>query len=243
MTSKAERKRRKKAATISLPGGESVPQRIEGAGRPRKMAEDPRKTALQARCRRSEALMPKRAVEVEMAALKRALALDDQKAKREAVEAVAKRVEDLRMKAANDPKLVDSVGRLILTEPEAKRADLWNATQHARATQLAYDRAIGAPNRHAQVARILSPVAAFEADASSPAPDYRTEEDKFRQAVAAQMRVEGWIGHTDSRAASAFKQAVINDPDGPVRDWPGVLACLQCVSEGIKGQPVKVRVR
>ena len=64
-----------------------------------------------------------------------------------------------------------------------------------------------------------------------------------RQAVAAQMRVEGWIGHTDSRAASAFKQAVINDPDGPVRDWPGVLACLQCVSEGIKGQPVKVRVR
>ena len=34
------------------------------------------------------------------------------------------------------------------------------------------------------------------------------------------MQVQGWIGHTDSRAISAFKQAVINDPDGPVKDWP-----------------------
>lgn len=51
MTSKAQRKRRKKAATISMPGGESVPQPIEGAGRPRKMAEEPRKTALETRLR------------------------------------------------------------------------------------------------------------------------------------------------------------------------------------------------
>ena len=48
------------------------------------------------------------------------------------------------------------------------------------------------------------------------------------------MRVEGWIGHTDARAISAFKQAVINDPDGPVKDWPGVLACLQCIAEGLR---------
>lgn len=208
MASKAERKRRKKAATISLPGGESVPQRIEGAGRPRNVVEDARRTALQARCR---------------------------------VFGLPDTPEGLR--ASGEPRWGCSVGRLILTEPEAKRADLWNATQHARATQLAYDRAIGAPSRHAQVARILSPVAAFEADASSPAPDYRTEDDRFRQAVAAQMRVEGWIGHTDSRAVSAFRQAVINDPDGPVRDWPGVLACLQCIVEGLRGEPVRARVR
>lgn len=208
MTSKAERKRRKKAATISLPGGEAVPQRIEGAGRPRKMVEDARKTALQARCR--------------------VFGLSD------TTEA---------LKASVAPLWGCSVGRMILTEPEHHRPDLWNAAQHARATQLAYDRAIGAPNRHAQVARILSPVAAFEADASSPAPDYRTEDDRFRQAVAAQMRVEGWIGHTDSRAISAFRQAVINDPDGPVKDWPGVLACLQCIAEGLRGDQVKARVR
>lgn len=208
MTSKAERKRRKKAATISLPGGEAVPQRIEGAGRPRKMVEDARKTALQARCR--------------------VFGLSD------TTEA---------LKASVAPLWGCSVGRMILTEPEHHRPDLWNAAQHARATQLAYDRAIGAPNRHAQVARILSPVAAFEADASSPAPDYRTEDDRFRQAVAAQMRVDGWIGHTDSRAISAFRQAVINDPDGPVKDWPGVLACLQCIAEGLRGDQVKARVR
>lgn len=208
MTSKAQRKRRKKAATISMPGGEVVPQRIEGAGRPRKMAEDARKTALQARCR---------------------------------VFGLPDTPEGLR--ASGEPRWGCSVGRMILTEPEHHRPDLWNAAQHARATQLAYDRAIGAPNRHAQVARILSPVAAFEADASSPAPDYRTDDDRFRQAVSAQMRVEGWIGHTDSRAVSAFKQAVINDPDGPVKDWTGVLACLQCIAEGLKGETVKTRVR
>lgn len=208
MSSKAERKRRKKAASISLPGGETVPQRIAGPGRPRNMAEDARKSALKTRQRLfASADSPK----------------DEG--------------------AFSDPRWGCSVGRLILTEPEQRRAELWNATQHARATQLAHDKAIGAPNRHAQVARILSPVAAFEADASSPAPDYRTEDGKYRQAIAAQMRVEGWIGHTDARAISAFKQAVINDPDGPVKDWPGVLACLQCIAEGLKGDTVKARVR
>jgi len=136
-----------------------------------------------------------------------------------------------------------SVGRLILTEPEAKRADLWNATQHARKAQAAYDRAIGAPNRHAQCLRILAPVDAMQADAASPAPDDRSVEERVRDATRAQMQVEGWIGHTDSRAISAFRQAVINDPDGPVRDWPGVLACLQCITEGLKGDRVKARVR
>ena len=145
--------------------------------------------------------------------------------------------------AFSDPRWGCSVGRLILTEPEHRRADLWNATQHARATQLAYDRAIGAPNRHAQCLRILAPVDAMQADAASPAPDDRSVEERVRDATRAQMQVEGWIGHTDSRAVSAFRQAVINDPDGPVRDWPGVLACLQCIVEGLRGEPVRARVR
>lgn len=136
-----------------------------------------------------------------------------------------------------------SVGRLILTEPEAKRADLWNATQHARKTQAAYDRAIGAPSRHAQCLRILAPVEATRIEAASPPPDDRSVEERVRDATRAKMQVEGWIGHTDSRAVSAFRQAVINDPDGPVRDWPGVLACLQCIAEGLKGDRVKARVR
>ena len=208
MSSKAERKRRKIAARISLSGGETVPQRIDGPGRPRNMAEDARKSALETRQR----LFPKAG-------------------------------SGKGQTPPGDPLWGCSVGRLILTEPEHHRPELWNATQHARATQLAHDRAIGAPNRHATCLRILAPSDAMHADASSPAPDYRTEDDKYRQAIAAQMRVEGWIGHTDNRAVSAFKQAVINDPDGPVKDWPGVLACLRCIAEGLKGETVKARVR
>ena len=83
----------------------------------------------------------------------------------------------------------------------------------------------------------------FAFPTSSPAPDYRTAEEREQQAVSTWMQVQGWIGHTDSRAISAFKQAVINDPDGPVKDWPGVLACLQCIAEGLRGDQVKARVR
>ena len=208
MTSRAQRKRRKRAASISLPGGETMPQRIGGPGRPRGVAEAANKSALKTRQRLfANADSPK----------------DES--------------------AFSDPRWGCSVGRLILTEPEHRRADLWNAAQHTRKTQLAYDRAIGAPSRHAQCLRILSPVAAFEADAASPAPDIRTAEERERQAVSAWTQVQGWIGHTDARAISAFKQAVINDPDGPVKDWPGVLACLQCIAEGLKGEVVKARVR
>ena len=208
MTSKAERKRRKQAARISLPGGESVEQRQE-TGRPRKEApEDARRTALQARCR---------------------------------VFGAPDTQNDAR--ASSGPLWGCGVGRMILNEPGHQRPELWNAAQHARKTQLAYDRAIGAPSRHAQVARILAPVDAMHADASSPAPDFRSPEEKVRQDTAAQMRVEAWIGHCDNRAISAFKHAVINDPDGPVRDWQGVLNCLQCIVEGLAGQTIKVRVR
>lgn len=208
MSSKAERKRRKKAASISLPGGNAVPQRIDGPGRPRNMAEAANKIALKTRQR---------------------LFANADSPKDEG--------------AFSDPRWGCSVGRLILTEPEHHRPELWNAAQHARATQLAYDKAIGAPNRHATCLRILSPVTAFEADATSPAPDFRTAEERERQAVSAWMQVEGWIGHTDARAVSAFKQAVINDPDGPVRDWQGVLSCLWCIAEGLKGETVRARVR
>lgn len=208
MTSIAEKRRRKKAAKITMPGGAEIPQRIEGPGRPRKLAEDARQTALQARMR---------------------------------VYAGKDGPKDER--ASGEPLWGCSVGRLILSEPEHHRPDLWNAAQHAVKTQLAYDRAIGAPNRHATCLRILSPVTAFEADATSPAPDFRTAEERERQAVSAWMQVEGWIGHTDARAVSAFKQAVINDPDGPVRDWHGVLSCLWCIAEGLKGETVKARAR
>ena len=209
MTSKAQRKRRKKAAQITMPGGESIPQHVgRGNGGGPRIAEAANKSALKTRQRLFAGQ-------------------DGPKDER----------------AFLDPLWGCSVGRQILTLPEAQRAVLWTATQHARKTQAAYDRAIGAPSRHAQCLSILAPVEAMQADASSPAPDNRSLDERVRDATRAQMQVEGWIGHTDSRAVSAFRQSVINDPDGPVRDWPGVLACLQCIAEGLKGEPVKARVR
>lgn len=206
MTSKAERKRRKGKARISLPGGESVAQQMD-TGRPRN-GPSAHTEALQARCR---------------------------------VFGLPDTPDGLR--ASSDPLMGCSVGRLLRDQPEASRSQLWDAVYHARRTQAAYDRAIGAPSRHAQVARILAPVDAMHADASSPAPDFRSPEEKVRQDTAAQMRVETWIGHCDNRAVSAFKHAVINDPDGPVVDWQGVLNCLSCIVEGLAGQEVRVRVR
>lgn len=52
MTSKSARKRRKKAAKVTLPGGAAIPQPAK-TGRPRGKPEDVRKTAIGARVRRS----------------------------------------------------------------------------------------------------------------------------------------------------------------------------------------------
>ena len=146
-------------------------------------------------------------------------------------------------KAASDPLWGCSVGRLILCEPEHLRGNLWDAAQHARKTQAAYDRAIGAPSRHAQCLRILAPVDAMQADAASPAPDDRSVEERVRDATRAQMQVEGWISYADGRAVSAFKRHVIDDIDGPIRDWEGVKNCLMCISEGLSGNKLTVRIR
>jgi hypothetical protein len=146
-------------------------------------------------------------------------------------------------KALSAPLWGCSVGRRILEIGDVHRAELWNAVYHARRTQAAYDRAIGAPNRFAQVARILAPVDAMHADATSPALDTRTVEERVRQATTAQMQVEGWLGYCDNPAQSAFKHAVINAPDDPIRDWPGVLNCLWCIVEGLAGGKVQARVR
>jgi hypothetical protein len=157
------------------------------------------------------------------------------------VDGIAPTKEALR--DAESPLRGCSVGKRILTEAERHHPDLWNAVKHARQTQERFDRAIGAPPRHAKVASILAPVSAMEADASSPALDLRTPEERVRQDTAAQMRMEGWISHCDSAAVSAFKHAVLNAPNDPIRDWTGVLNCLWCIVEGLAGQKVSARVR
>ena len=147
------------------------------------------------------------------------------------------------LKAAESPLRGCSVGLRILAEPQRHHSDLWNAVTHARRVQDRFDRAIAAPPRHAKVANILAHVSAMEADASSPPLDLRTLEERVRQDTAAHMLLEGWIRHCDNAAVSAFKHAVINAPNDPIRDWQGVLNCLWCIVEGLAGQQVLARVR
>ena len=161
MTSKAERKRRKKAATISLPGGEAVPQRIEGAGRPRKMVEDARKTALQARCR--------------------VFGLSD------TTEA---------LKASVAPLWGCSVGRMILTEPEAKRADL--GERHSARPQDTGCLMTAPSERPAATPNACASSPRWTPCRPTPHPQPRMTEasrSASRDATCAQMQVEGWIGH------------------------------------------------
>jgi hypothetical protein len=121
------------------------------------------------------------------------------------------------------------------------RADLWGAVKHMRRVWVAYDRALGAPNRHPTCLRILTPVDPMTASASDPAPDDRPEEERYRSAISAWMAVQGWLGYTDARARSACIAAVVDDAS--VSDWAGVKLALACIADGIAGRKVVYRGR
>ena len=142
--------------------------------------------------------------------------------------------------AAKSPLAGCAVGRSLMAEKLHKdeRADLWQAVCHIRRVWVAYDRAIGAPSRHAQCLRILAPVDAMTTEGATF--DDRPEEDRHRAAVGAYMAVQGWLGHVDNAARSAAIIAVVDDAGLP--NWPGIMRALRCVSEGIKGQRITPRL-
>lgn len=117
-------------------------------------------------------------------------------------------------------------------------ADLWRAVQHIRSTWAAYNRAIGAPNRHAQCLRILAPVDAITS--SDAKTDDRSPDERDRDAISAYMRLQGWLDYVSREDRSATLASVVDDQ--PVRNWPGIKRALMCVSEGLKGQRVTVRI-
>lgn len=135
-----------------------------------------------------------------------------------------------------------AVGQRILADvAPAEREVLWNAVQHMRGVWSAYDRAIGAPARHAISLGILAPTEAMQADASSPGRDDRPEADRARAAVSAFMALQGWLDYVDRPARSATINTVVDDQ--PIHDWPGILAALRCVAEGRQGQRIAWRGR
>lgn len=146
-------------------------------------------------------------------------------------------------KAVEGPEFGCAVGRAIIanTKDAGERADLWQAVKHMRTVWLTYDAAIGAPSRHAKCLAILAPTEAMTADASSPAPDLRTDEDRYRQAIAAYMSLCGWLCHVEGRAQSLTIRAVIDEPDEACVVWEAVHRALQCVVDGIKGRVIQLR--
>lgn len=134
-------------------------------------------------------------------------------------------------------------GRAMAGAVEAhdERVRLWDAIQHMRRVVAAYDAAIGAPRRHAKCLRLLVPQSALEATADTPPLDIRTTEDRHRQAVAAYMRLEGWLAHVD-RAAMAETKRVVWD-DVAARDARGLIAALECVADGVAGRKLAYRAR
>lgn len=144
-------------------------------------------------------------------------------------------------RAALAPENGCSVGRAIQTNIKApdERADLHAAVKHIRRVWVAYDRAIGAPSRHAQCLRILAPPDILTSEGARV--DDRPEADRYRSAVSAWTTLQGWMMHTDGAARQAAIMCVVDEPETGVTNWPGVLRVLLCVNEGIKGQRVKVR--
>lgn len=126
-------------------------------------------------------------------------------------------------------------------QDDAGRAELWDAICHMRRVQVAFDRAIGAPSRHATCLRLLLPVERMEADADAPPADDRPEADRYRAAVSALMAVEGWLGWTDGASAGQAKRAVLDDD--AVTDCAGMLSALRCVADGLNGRAMVYRGR
>lgn len=112
-----------------------------------------------------------------------------------------------------------------------ERKALWDAICWMRRTVIAFDRAIGAPNRHAQCLRLMLPNEAMEATGDDPAPDDRTDEEKEDDAV----RGYQWLGELSARAGQAAQSEayrVVLD-DQRARDVAALLSVLRQISLGI----------
>ena len=136
---------------------------------------------------------------------------------------------------ARSPLAGCQVGLKLLADdmPPDDRAAMWGAVCHMRRVWVSYDRACGAPSRHAQCLNILAPAEHFGTSSDAPALDDRPQEDKDRAAVAAYMRAQGWLMCGANADRSATVSAVIDD--APIYDWPAVKRGLGLVVVGIAG--------
>lgn len=235
MTSKAKRRRAKRARAITLPGGDTVPQKA--AGRDRRHINqakgDPMQTVLDARRRMMGELADRVDLRSAMAGdeLGRALLMAQMGTN------AGRQNGTSHPDASGQPKAEATGPSCGLYGLSA----LWGAVTHMRRTLAAYDRACGAPQRHPKCLSILTPPDHLGATADSPAFDDRPEEERSRSAIAAYMTLQGWLGHCDNAARSACLRAVVDDTG--VNDLPGIILALQCVVDGHAGRKIVWRGR
>lgn len=91
------------------------------------------------------------------------------------------------------------------------RQAFWEAIQHVRAAYVAFDRAIGAPNRHAQCLRLLLPLEELHADSTTPPIDERSDEQKQDQAVEALQRVQERLARSGPGPCAEALRVILED--------------------------------
>lgn len=124
-------------------------------------------------------------------------------------------------------------------EDDKTRTALWDAIQQMRRIVLSYDRALGAPNRHAECLRLMLPTEPMEADAETPPRDERTEEDRYRQAIASWTQMHGWLGYVEGYAASVALRTVVDDQR--CADPSALIRALHTVHDGMSGRKIVYR--
>lgn len=112
-----------------------------------------------------------------------------------------------------------------------ERKAYWDAICFMRRAAVAFDAVIGAPNRHAQVLRLLVPSEAMEANAETPAIDERTDEQRQDDAVRAMQWVQELAGRAGADAAREASRVVLDDQKA--RDVGAMLSVLRQISYGI----------
>lgn len=98
----------------------------------------------------------------------------------------------------------------VTADEERKR--LWDAIQLMRRVQLAFDRSIGAPSRHAACLRLMLPHDPLTATAASPAFDIRTDEERAIDARKAMRQMQGWLRECGA-AVGAAKATILDDAE------------------------------
>lgn len=214
MTSKAERKRRR-AKRITLPGGETAPQRPTGRDRRHtNQAEDAMQTVIDARVKRAP-LLADAEVRRASAALEKAKKMEHPADRAKAVRAVAKQVEDARRGHARQPICGTDMGLCIraLTKSE-DRADLVNAWAALSAAHRNYRLLIIGQTGDPQGAAIPMLPEPMETDPSLRV-DLRTHEQRVE---AARRAWNEWWAKIKALPVPTLKWAISGALDGFMGD-------------------------